>query len=206
MAQLKAQLDSDSVLSQSSIRPHLIVVGKGELESKLRQSVAQLGLSDNVTFFGSMPQADLAELYRACDLFALTSAYEGLARGSLEALACGTPVVTTRAGETPKFLAANSGIVCDRPTPRGIAQCWQTVLTQPEKFPATACCQVAAPYEAKQVVETLYGELLSNWQRQHQRYPDPSDSFPGAPPTDQSHSARSFTPAQPALVDTHPTL
>ena len=198
MAQLKKQLLSQPATG-SAIEPHLIIVGKGELEHKLRQTVSQLGIETSVTFLGSMPQADLAELYRACDLFALTSAYEGLARGSLEALACGTPVVTTRAGETPRFLSADSGIVCDRPTAKGLAQCWQTVLCAPEKFPASACARVAAPYDAKQVVETLYGGLLANWQQQHRRYPDPSDPHTLA-------SATHLNDTQPALADTLPTL
>ncbi|MFK8181731.1 MAG: glycosyltransferase family 4 protein [Phormidesmis sp.] len=189
-------------LAATPICPHLIVVGKGELERQVRNEVSQLGLSSHVTFLGPMPQSELADLYRACDVFALTSAYEGLARGSLEALACGTPIVTTRAGETPKFLEPDSGIVCDRPTPRGIAQCWHTVLTQPAQFPASACLRVAAPYEAQQVVETLYGDLLTHWHRQHQRYPDPNEP----PHNGYARRTDGLHASKPALADTRPSL
>ncbi|MEL6853834.1 MAG: glycosyltransferase family 4 protein [Cyanobacteria bacterium J06607_13] len=144
---------------------HLLIVGKGELESEVRSEIDRLGLRSQVTLLGSMPQHELADLYRTCDLFVLTSAYEGLARGSLEALACGTPVVTTRAGETPNFLAPDSGLVCDESTPTAIAQHWKTVLDNPQDFPAAACLRVVQPYEASHVIHTLYGGLLEAWQQ-----------------------------------------
>ena len=160
MLHLKETLEAQS----SAVRPHLIVVGSGELEDALKQTIDRFGLRSHVTLLGPVPQSELADLYRSCDLFTLTSAYEGLARGSLEALACGAPVVTTRAGETPKFLSPDSGIVCNDMRAATIAHGWQTVLTHPERYPASACQRVAAPYEAKQVVEALYGELLTRWQ------------------------------------------
>ncbi|MEM6450699.1 MAG: glycosyltransferase [Cyanobacteria bacterium P01_D01_bin.105] len=202
MAQLQAQLENARPASQlrAATRPHLIIVGKGELEPPIRHEINQLDLRSQVTMLGPMPQSALADLYRACDVFALTSAYEGLARGSLEALACGTPVVTTRAGETPKFLAADSGIVCDRPTPQCIAQCWQAVLTQPDRFPAEACLRVAAPYEARRVVTALYGGLLTNWERQHQRYPDAINRSPQASPIQAVPAPAQTDSNQPSVV------
>lgn len=151
------------------LKVHLLIVGKGELEDEVRAEIKRLQLAQQVTLLGSLPQAELADLYRTCDLFTLTSAYEGLARGSLEALACGTPVVTTRAGETPNFLAADSGLVCEEVTPEkipaAIAQCWQTVLqSSPQSFSAEACTRVAKPYEASLVVRELYTDLLNHWQ------------------------------------------
>ena len=208
------QVSDDTLTSQSvsqsvrTIRPHLIIVGKGELASQVRHEINRLKLQAHVTLLGPKPQSALADLYRACDVFALTSAYEGLARGSLEALACGTPVVTTRAVETPKFLTADSGIVCDRSTPQGIAQCWQSVLTQPDRFPAEACLRVAAPYEARQVVTALYGELFTNWENQRQRYPvsacQPTQASPAQTRLDNASLAHadSADASQSACSDT----
>ncbi|MEO1635739.1 MAG: glycosyltransferase [Cyanobacteria bacterium J06631_9] len=162
LIQSLAQLNQSDTVSQN----HLIIVGKGELEEDVRREMERLNVSSQVTFIGSLPQHELAELYRTCDLFVLTSAYEGLARSSLEALACGTPVVTTRAGETPNFLEKDSGLVCADHRPETIASDWQQVLTHPEAFPSEACQRVARPYEASHVVQSLYGELLANWQQQ----------------------------------------
>ncbi|MEL7493941.1 MAG: glycosyltransferase [Cyanobacteria bacterium J06554_11] len=144
---------------------HLLIVGKGELENEVRSEIDRLDLRSQVTLLGSMPQHELADLYRTCDLFVLTSAYEGLARGSLEALACGTPVVTTRAGETPNFLEPDSGLVCDENTPTAIAKHWRTLLEHPQDFPAEACLRVVKPYEASHVIQTLYGSLLKEWEQ-----------------------------------------
>lgn len=179
LIQAMAQLQS---MLQTQLKTHLIIVGKGELEGAVRAEIASLGLRvsslkplppaesqapSHVTFLGSLPQLELANLYRACDLFTLTSAYEGLARGSLESLACGTPVVTTKAGETPKFLASDSGIVCANAQPKTIANCWQQVLLNASDFSAEACTRVAKPYEASLVVGTLYSTLLTQWQTDH---------------------------------------
>lgn len=142
---------------------HLLVVGKGELEPQVRAEIQRCGLERRVTLLGAVQQSALADLYRLADLFVLTSAYEGLARGSLEALACGTPVVTTRAGETPNFLAADSGIVCEQRTPTALAAAWTQVLQNRQAYPNSACLRVAAPYEARQVIQELYGALLREW-------------------------------------------
>lgn len=156
---------------------HLLIVGKGELEQAIQEEIETLGLRSHVTLIGSLPQIELAHLYRTCNLFTLTSAYEGLARGSLEALACGTPVVTTDAGETPKFLAPDSGIVCSDARPETIAACWQQVLLNPADFPAEACERVAEPYEASLVVKTLYTALLEQPQRSHATADQPAFAF-----------------------------
>lgn len=141
---------------------HLLIVGKGELETAVQSEIDQLEVRSRITLLGSLPQTELADLYRSCDIFVLTSAYEGLARGSLEALACGTPVITTEAGETPNFLEKDSGLVCGS-TPKEIAIAWHQVLQHPKDFPSEACTRVAAPYEARRVIQTLYGSLLSDW-------------------------------------------
>jgi hypothetical protein len=66
----------------------------------------------------------------------------------LEALACGTPVVTTRCGETPNLLSTESGIVCQERTPTAIADALRKVLLHPGDYPIEACVQAAEPYSA----------------------------------------------------------
>ncbi|PSB15603.1 glycosyltransferase family 1 protein [Phormidesmis priestleyi ULC007] len=148
---------------------HLLIVGQGELEEDVRAEIAQLGLSNRVTLMPPLQQSQLADLYRVSNIFVLTSAYEGLCRGSIEALACGTPVVTTRAGETPNFLTSDSGIVCDDQTPGAIADAWRRVLKHPADYPSQACIRVVKPYAAHHIVHNIYSELLERWQSsQHQ--------------------------------------
>ena len=142
---------------------HLVIVGKGELRDSIVAELEQLGISDRATLLGAVKQSELADLYRVCEMYVLTSAYEGLAFGSLEALACGTPVVTTQAGELPSFLAADSGIVCEQRDPEAIASAWNRVLQSRSAFPSAACVRVASPYQAERVVQSVYGKLLKDW-------------------------------------------
>jgi glycosyltransferase involved in cell wall biosynthesis len=57
--------------------------------------VAELGLADEVIFTGPVPDEHLPAFYRGADVFAFTSLHEGFGIVLLEAMACGTPVVTS---------------------------------------------------------------------------------------------------------------
>lgn len=156
-----------SIAALNDPNVHLLIVGQGELETEIRAEIDRLKLSNRITILGPLEQNKLADLYRTSSLFVLTSAYEGLARGSIEALACGTPVVTTRSGETPNFLTLESGIVCEVQTPEAIANALRQVLEHPGNYPTEACTQVAQPYNASDVVSGIYGELLQQWKQKN---------------------------------------
>jgi len=80
-------------------------VGDGVLRPAVEAEVARLGLGDAVALTGRIDDDDLVRHYQAADLFALpTQAYEGFGMVTLEALACGTPVVGTPVGATPEIL------------------------------------------------------------------------------------------------------
>jgi mannosylfructose-phosphate synthase len=55
----------------------------------------QLGLSDRVRFGNYIPDDQLADYYRAADVFVLSSRYEPFGMTAIEAMACGTPTVVT---------------------------------------------------------------------------------------------------------------
>lgn len=62
---------------------------------ELKEQVERLGLSDKVHFSGYVQEEDLADTYRAADLFVLSSRYEPFGMTAIEAMACGTPTVVT---------------------------------------------------------------------------------------------------------------
>lgn len=66
--------------------------------SGLRDKVAEMGLIDKVDFSGYVPDRELADYYRAADLFVLSSRYEPFGMTAIEAMACGTPTVITTNG------------------------------------------------------------------------------------------------------------
>lgn len=70
----------------------------GSEERRLRELVGELGISEQVRFIGSRPQAQLPYLYSAADVVAVPSHYESFGLVALEAQACGTPVVASDVG------------------------------------------------------------------------------------------------------------
>lgn len=151
-------LDAFSLVSDP--RAHLLVAGVGELESAMVKKVKDLEIAERVTFLGAVSHKEIADYHRIASALVLTSVYEGLPLVVLEALACGTKVVTTSTGETPRLLQSDCGIVCQERTPDEIADALTTVLKFPEKFSAESCIRTALPYSAKSVVEQVYSEML----------------------------------------------
>ncbi len=76
----------------------LLIVGEGQSRSSLEGQIAAGGLGNRVRLLGSLPHEALPQLFAAADVMVQPSASEGLANVWVEALACGTPVVTTDVG------------------------------------------------------------------------------------------------------------
>lgn len=76
--------------------PHQLIIGgkKGWLYDEIFDKVKELGLMKRVIFPGFVAETDLPILYRAAEFFAYPSLYEGFGIPIVEALACGTPVLT----------------------------------------------------------------------------------------------------------------
>jgi glycosyltransferase involved in cell wall biosynthesis len=146
---------------------HLLIVGEGDLGDEVRSEICRLGLSEQVTMLGPLGQTELAQLQRICNVLVLTSAYEGLPFVALEALACGTPVVTTQAGETPNLLCTGSGLVVRERTPVAIADALRQVLLHPDDYPGEACVQAAEPYSARTVLGAVYSDMLRRWEQRN---------------------------------------
>lgn len=143
---------------------HLLIAGDGELANQVRAEIGQLGLSERVTMLGALRQIELADLHRICNTLVLTSAFEGLPFVVLEALACGTPIVTTRSGETPKLLCADNGVICEERTPACIADALRQVVLHPENYPTASCVRKAQPYAARTVVNEVYSQMWQRWE------------------------------------------
>ncbi|MCB0077493.1 MAG: glycosyltransferase family 4 protein [Anaerolineales bacterium] len=78
--------------------------GKGWGYEEIFAEVARLGLSDVVLFPGFVPNEEQALWYAAATLFAYPSEYEGFGLPPLEAMACGTPVITSDAASLPEVV------------------------------------------------------------------------------------------------------
>lgn len=80
----------------------LYLVGEGPLRKALARTVAAWNLTDRVSFVGPIPKPQLADWYRAADLFVLPSRSEGVPNVLRECVACGTPFVASRVGGIPE--------------------------------------------------------------------------------------------------------
>lgn len=146
---------------------HLLIVGEGELTELVKIEIDRLNLSKQVSMLGIMNQVELANLHRLSSAFVLTSTHEGLPFVVLEALACGTPVVSTLAGETPNILLQGGGLISADRTPQAIASSLITVLEHPEYFPVHDCLRAAEPYSAKKVISEIYQDIIERWNQKN---------------------------------------
>lgn len=78
----------------------------------LRQSVHRHRLDKAVRFFGFQPPATLTAFYRLARAFVFPSLYEGFGLPPLEAMACGTPVVTSNVSSLPE-VAGGAALLAD---------------------------------------------------------------------------------------------
>jgi glycosyltransferase involved in cell wall biosynthesis len=94
-------------------RPPLVLVGgKGWLYEQIFAQVEALNLSGQVHFAGYVLAEDLPLWYNAADLFVYPSLYEGFGLPPLEAMACGTAVITSTASSLPEVVG-KAGLAVD---------------------------------------------------------------------------------------------
>jgi D-inositol-3-phosphate glycosyltransferase len=99
-------VEATSRLSDGAAPPTVLVIG-GDLDDDgapvgplagVVQSTVERGVHDRFRFVGSQPQDRLPVFYSAADVVAVPSRYESFGLVAVEAMACGTPVVASRAG------------------------------------------------------------------------------------------------------------
>ena len=102
-------------------RPPLFFVGgKGWFYDEIFALVEGLNLGAEVHFTGYVSTADLPWWYNAADLFVYPSLYEGFGLPPLEAMACGTPVVTSTVSSLPEVVG-QAGLLVDPTDTEGLA-------------------------------------------------------------------------------------
>jgi glycosyltransferase involved in cell wall biosynthesis len=82
----------------------LILVGDGPERGSLEQRASELGLDGRVRFVGSLPREEALRYLAGARAAVLSSAWENLPHAAVEALAVGTPVVSTSVGGVPEVV------------------------------------------------------------------------------------------------------
>ena len=116
----------------------LIIAGAGPEESGLRSLAKSLGVADRVRLVGLLPQERLRTLYSGADALVLASSREGWANVLLEAMACGTPVVTSNVCGNPEVVAApEAGVLMELRSASGVAAAVRQLQARPVDRAAT---------------------------------------------------------------------
>ena len=101
--------------------PKLIIGGgKGWYYQHLFTLVEQLNLTDRVIFPGYLAQEELPLWYNAATMFVYPSHFEGFGLPVLEAMACGTPVITSTASSLPE-VAGQAGVLIEPTDVEGLS-------------------------------------------------------------------------------------
>jgi glycosyltransferase involved in cell wall biosynthesis len=145
----------------------LLLVGTGEEEAALKQRAARLGLGESVRFLGLLANEEVARLQAAADLFVLSSTLEATPTVVLEALACGTPVLTTDnpGGLELARVFGNDITVTPRADPPALAKAMLSFLADPRRASERATRIVGERFRLPGVADSylaLYRDALGS--------------------------------------------
>lgn len=154
-------LDAAARVADGALR--VVLIGRGTEERRLRERAVALGLGGRVVFPGEV--VDAARLFRGFDVYAATSAKEGMPLAPLEAMALGVPVLASDIPAHRELLGdASPGLVAGGPD--AFADALRGVLADGAARAALAAEQrtrARSEFDVRQMlatVEAIYGEVL----------------------------------------------
>ena len=103
---LPALLEAYARLPRDARLPLILGGGVGWMAQDTFAAIERLNLGDSVRHAGFIPIADLPLWYNCAEAFLYPSVYEGFGLPVLEAMACGTPVITSQASSLPEVAGA----------------------------------------------------------------------------------------------------
>jgi glycosyltransferase involved in cell wall biosynthesis len=157
----------EAVAKLRTERPvRLTVVGSARPGGPAEQALDRLALRDAVTFTGPLPEADLVRLLQQAAVVAVPSLYEGFSLPAIEAMACGTALVTTDAGALPEVVGTQAGLRVKAGDVGELTAALELVLGSPalqEQLGRAGRRRVIADYTWRSAAErtaTWYAEVL----------------------------------------------
>lgn len=182
IGRLVEQKDLPTLLNAMAIilRAHpdaiLLLVGQGRLLPELHRMAIDLGIEKDTVFVGSIPDSEIPDHYAACDVFVLSSVYEGNARVLSEAAAAAKPIVATDvSGTRDTVIDGVTGFIVELKNPQHIANRVTQLLDNPSMAKEMGL-------KARQHVLNLYseGNLLpcfkDMWEKTVDRYRSQKDT------------------------------
>ena len=152
----------------------VVIIGKKREGSALPELLDRLGLNDIVTFVSGVSDERIVELYNEATVAVVPSLYEGFSLPAIEAMACGTPLVTTTGGALPEVVGPDGGaaLTVAPGDPEALAVAISRMLGDPElrtRIGAGGRARVLNRFtwkvSAEGTVEQLRGELADRWKK-----------------------------------------
>src|SRR5436305_864852 len=139
-----------------------IVGGPGWLYDETRKLVSDLQMEHKVRFLGRVSDLELITLYSIADSFAFPSFFEGFGIPPIEAMACGTPVITSKTSSLPEVVG-DAALLVD---PSDIADIAQAIVRLTQDADLCATLQQKGYQRAKEFTwEKSAYKMLNLYQR-----------------------------------------
>jgi glycosyltransferase involved in cell wall biosynthesis len=124
----KNELRILDAFAEAGVDPQMHLVFTGESTPDLRGRIVSNHLSARVDFLGFVPESQLPSLYRGAQAMIFSSLYEGFALPVVEAMACGTPVVTANVTAMPE-IAGGAAVLVDPTSVEEIAKAMSRIVS-----------------------------------------------------------------------------
>jgi len=143
----------------------LDIIGDGPNREEYEDMALELGLSDKVKFHGLKTKQQVAEYMRKCDFFVLPSVFETFSVVTIEALACGKPVIATFSGGPEDFVTKEVGILIPIRDVNSLANAVNYMLDNYQNYSSERIAEYARERFSLQAVgqalNGIYRELVS---------------------------------------------
>ncbi len=157
-------IDAYTILRQKyAVREKLVLAGgKGWLYENIFEKIRQAGLEADILFPGFVSDSEQALWYQAASVFVYPSLYEGFGLPVAEALACGTPVVTSKLSSLPEA-GADLALCVDPHDAQALADALYRALT--DQTVREKCRTLAPAVAQKFSARAMASQMISAYER-----------------------------------------
>ncbi|PKN83642.1 MAG: hypothetical protein CVU46_16420 [Chloroflexi bacterium HGW-Chloroflexi-8] len=165
------------LIKDSSI--FLVIAGTGLKSQYLQDLVTSLKVDKKVTFLGNIQRENVPDLYSACDVFVMPGDVESLSISTLEALACGKPVIAADAMALPEMVHnRQNGFLFRSGDPNNLAlkMDWMSASSGRWGEMSSASLRIVKSHRFSNTItayEQLYNQMIAE-----KAVPEPTRFFP----------------------------